>query len=338
MIAIKHCKPWDAHCDSGILVIRVSMKEGEIILAWVLLFSAVIFYVIFLAVYLSQSRYKDGQLLGILLPAHAADIEPVRQIRERYRKQLLVISTVMALILVLPLLLLQKWMAFQTVYFLLWMSTFILVVTVPFRRSFRELLALKRRQEWYVNLGPDGPEDGDEYWGNGFTYHNPKDPRVFVDKRIGTGMTLNTGTAAGKMIMGGTAVLILGIIVGVSFMLIRSELTSPVMNITEEQVEIHYPMYNYAFAIDEIEALALVEEIPSGLRLNGEATDRYARGIFRLRELGKARLYIFKAHPPYLQIKLPDLYIYYNDENPQQTERWYNILQQKFLENQRDSS
>ena len=110
------------------------------------------------------------------------------------------------------------------------------------------------------------------------------------------------------------------------------------MNITEEQVEIHYPMYNYAFAIDEIEALSLVEEIPSGLRLNGEATDRYARGIFRLRELGKARLYIFKAHPPYLQIKLPDLYIYYNDENPQQTERWYNILQQKFLENQRDSS
>lgn len=68
-------------------------------MTWVLLFSAVIFYVIFLAVYLSQSRYKDGQLLGILLPAHAADIEPVRQIRERYRKQLLVISTVMALIL-----------------------------------------------------------------------------------------------------------------------------------------------------------------------------------------------------------------------------------------------
>ncbi|MCJ8012155.1 DUF5808 domain-containing protein [Paenibacillus sp. KQZ6P-2] len=73
--------------------------------------------------------------------------------------------------------------------------------------------------------------DDDEYWVNGFTYHNPNDKRIFVPKRVGIGDTVNTATLGGKMIICGTVFIVAVIVIGVSFMLIRSELTSPELKV-----------------------------------------------------------------------------------------------------------
>jgi hypothetical protein len=36
------------------------------------------------------------------------------------------------------------------IYFFVWLPLFIIVMVVPFRRAFRETLALKREHEWFV--------------------------------------------------------------------------------------------------------------------------------------------------------------------------------------------
>lgn len=450
-----------------------------------ILLPAVITFAVMLATYIPQSKYKQGLLFAIALPAHAMEHEEIRRIQTRFKKQMTQVSVGMALLLI-PFILLQKWFAFQMIYFFAWLTVFCIVMVLPFRRAFRDTLALKRANDWYVGkkrviqgdlrvaylkngrvaplplfaipaamsaglmgwasrhellgagigalaitalfavlslsvrrmktkvysdnsdvnvslnqasrrvwsytylflaivenlhywifclllnnenvemngvwlamtlvftliplgmilyayrkikaleqevLELDGRTvytDDDEYWANGFTYHNPHDRHVFVEKRVGVGLAVNTGTLTGKILMGGSLALFAAVVLGVSFLLIRSELTTPTLTITPDQrIEIDYPMYSYDFPVAEIEQLELVDEVPSGMKTNGEATDQYARGHFRLKELGKSRLYIFKNNPPYIKIKLAGTYIFFNEQDPDQTKRLFEQLQQQ---------
>ncbi|WP_353049549.1 DUF5808 domain-containing protein [Paenibacillus sp. ISL-20] len=186
-----------------------------------------------------------------------------------------------------------------------------------------------QEQEILASDGKTIYTDDDEYWANGFTYHNPNDKSIFVTKRVGVGETVNTATPIGKMIVWGTGALLAAVIFGTSFMLIRSEMTSPELTVTSDQrIEISYPMYSYDFPISDIQQLTLVESVPSGSKTNGESTDKYARGHFRLKDIGKTRLYIYKNDPPYIQFKLDELYIFYNEEDPVKTRELFEELRE----------
>lgn len=55
------------------------------------------------------------------------------------------------------------------------------------------------------------------------------------------------------------------VLLGVSFMLIRSELTSPELRFAaDNRVGIDYPMYSYGFQAEDIRDIALVGEMPAG--------------------------------------------------------------------------
>jgi len=445
-----------------------------------------ILFLVLVITYNNVATYKNGMLFAVTLPAKAMEHQELQQIQAQYKSQFKRVWLSM-LVAYVPLFLLNQWLAFQTVYYLMWTCTFVIIVVLPFRKAFRATLQLKRKEDWYVgkkhviqadlraaqlknkrtaplalfiiplvlggllmwwigtkdtqlyNLGIgaisttllffgitllirrsksivysansdinialnqskrrmlsymlfslallenvhffiiamlvmneqeamtelwlictilftlvpvlfivsmyhknrtlqrdmlelDGQtiySDDDEYWSNGFTYHNPYDKSFLVPKRVGIGETINTGTTAGKIIMWGTACLVAVIIIGVSFMLIRSELTSPAMTITSEhEIAIDYPMYSFTFAVEEIEEAVLVSGIPSGIKSNGEATSTYSRGHFRLKELGKARLYVFKNNPPYIRLKLSEQYVFYNDKDPEVTKQLFQQIEQ----------
>ena len=211
----------------------------------------------------------------------------------------------------------QVWIAYPAVYTL-----------IPIALIWNASRRIKRIVDEAVETdGQTIYSDGDEYWGNGFTYHNPNDPRVFVEKRVGIGMTVNTGTAAGKWFMGITLGIAAAVLIGVSFLLVQSELKPPVLSISEErQIEIDYVLYSIDFPAEAMLDVALVEELPRGRRINGEATDTVARGHFNLDGLGKSRLYLFKNNPPYIRIQLTDTYIFYNEKDPDQTRQVYEQL------------
>ncbi|MET3287703.1 UNVERIFIED_CONTAM: putative membrane protein [Brevibacillus sp. OAP136] len=448
---------------------------------------AIICYAALTATYKPQATYRNGMLFAVTLPAHAMDHAGIQSIRTQFRKRFNLASVWMVVTLV-PFVVLHFWMAYQTIYFFVWFFTFFIVMVIPFRRAFRETLALKRENEWYVGnkgvvysdlrvaqlknqraaslwlftipfaistgtmlwavredielagvtsggfvltamlffiwlymrkakakvysmnsevnlvlnqarrrtfsytllfmaivetihfllmyllavnenadangvwltvillftvvpigilyyayrhvqaleqevLAHDGKviyTDDDEYWANGFTYHNPHDNSVFVTKRVGFGETVNTATWAGKIIAWGSVGIAAVVIIGVSFMLIRSELTSPVLSVTpDHKLAIEYPMYSFDVSLADVEQVALVDSVPSGIKTNGEATDTYARGHFRLQGLGKSRLYIFKNNPPYIQIKLTDGYVFYNEKEPQKTKQLFEQLQKE---------
>jgi len=286
----------------------------------VIFLTILVTYIVIWATYRPQSKHNNGMLFSVKLPAEAMDHAEIRRIRDEYNRGFNRVSLLMAVLLV-PLILLYNYSTYQVVYLFAWLTVFFIVMVLPFRKAFRETLAFKKKSRWA------NPADDDEYWGNGFTYHNPNDRRLIVEKRLGMGYTINTGTLAGKLIMGGTVALFLAVIAGVSVMMIRSELDPPVMTITPDgRVEIDYQMYPFEFAVADIEELALADEMPPGRKTNGEATDKVARGHFNLRDLGRARLYVFKNNPPYIRIKLPDVYVFYNENDPAETRRLYEEL------------
>ncbi len=289
----------------------------------ILLFGAFVTLAILLGAYSSQSVYKNGMIFAVRIPKEAAEHEIVGRIRHRFRKEMRT-TTLLTIGFLIPAVFLRE--SFLVLYFLAWMTATVAVTALPFRRAHRDTLAAKRANDWSAGLRADE----DEYWGNGFTYHNPHDRRVFVEKRVGIGMTVNTGTPAGKWFMGIAIGITAAVVIGVSFLLLRSELTSPQLNITEERrIDIDYPMYSYEVPAESIVDIALAEEIPRGIKTNGEATERVARGHFKLNDLGKARLYVFKKNPPYIRMRLKEGgYIFYNEEDPRQTEQVYERLRQ----------
>ncbi|MBD3921365.1 hypothetical protein H8B09_21530 [Paenibacillus sp. PR3] len=453
----------------------------------ILLGTIILCYIVMLAVYWPQARYAKGMLFAITLPEHVMDDSNIQSIQLRFKKRFVQVSLWMTLLLI-PFIVSYNWIAYQTLYYFAWLTAFFIVMAVPFRRAFRETLALKREKEWFVgkkrvittdlraaylknkHMAPawlfaipfalsiglmlwgmrmdasmlsvtlsglfitallwfisiqarrvkskvysansevnvslnqanrrslsylwltvavienvhflvlamlvhaddsasfgvwltmsillaaipilwiwqvyrtisererellaldDKPiyTDDDEYWANGFTYHNPMDRSVMVEKRVGIGMTINTGTTAGKIMMWGMFGLIFAVIAGACFIVVRAEFTAPSLVVTaEHRVKIDYPMYSYSFNADDIKQMTLIERVPSGMKTEGEATNKYARGHFSLKELGKTRLYIFKNNPPYIQIKLADGYIIYNDKDPMVTERLYEEIRQQ---------
>lgn len=230
-----------------------------------------------------------------------------------------------------PFYLLFEWPSYQVIYILVWMTAYLAATAWPFRGASRRTLAAKRKQGWFVGGEHGTPDDpvGDSYWSNGFTYHNPNDKRMFVPKRVGIGETINTGTPAGKWLFGGLIGLAAAVMLGVCLLLVLSEIKPPVLTVTEDQhIRIDYPLYAFGFALSDIEQLTLEEEVPSGRRTNGEATGKVARGHFKLNDLGKARLYIYRDRPPYIRIKLKDSYVFYNEENPQDTRALYERIEQ----------
>ncbi|MFD0674578.1 DUF5808 domain-containing protein [Cohnella sp. GCM10027633] len=286
----------------------------------VLLIPATILYIVLIATYKPQGRYREGKLLSIELPSEAMEDAELLRIQQRYNRQLARIS-LWSIVAFVPVALMWQWFAAQTVYFFLWLTVFLFVTVGPFRRAFRDTIKLKRDRGW-------GDTVEDEYWANGFTYHNPQDKRISVPKRVGIGMTVNTGTLAGRTIMQAVIALVAGVLLFASFLIIRAEFVSPTLTVTpEERIEIDYPMHGYDFALADVRGMTLVDGVPSGGKINGENSTKYKRGTFRLKEIGKSRVFIFKDNPPYIRFELDNTYVFYNDRDSAETRKLFEQLQ-----------
>lgn len=210
----------------------------------------------------------------------------------------------------------------------LWMSGIFVVSLVPLIAIYYVHNKIKDLEYWLSDTdGRTITNDSDHYWIHGMFYSNPDDPSVMVPKRVGVGSTVNRATPAGKLIYYGSFVLTAVIIISVTFLIAKADSSAPELKIDENRmVTIHDSSYPYSFHMDDIQEITLEDKVPTGFRSNGIATAAYARGNFKLTDLGKAKLYVFKKAPPYIVIKLEDLYIVYNDQDPAKTEALYEEL------------
>ena len=174
----------------------------------------------------------------------------------------------------------------------------------------------------------DGPVyvDNDEYWLEG-SYNNPTDQNKLVDKRVGYGSTYNMAHHSGTVINVVTAIFVITLIGGLSFFFFQMDFAEFKMRIEGSTIFIDAPVYHDQFSVSDIVDVALIDSLPEGgTRTNGASTDQYDLGNFRLDGIGKAKVFIYKGYPPYLQITLRDRTVYFNSKVADQTKEYYGLL------------
>jgi len=210
----------------------------------------------------------------------------------------------------------------------LWMCGIFIVSLVPLLAIYYTYHLIRTLEYRYAHTdGKNDTIDDDHYWGAGLVYNNPNDKSVMVPKRFGTGTTVNIATKTGKAIYYSTFAVTLAILIPVAVMIVRADTIVPALTIQDDNtVHISDSAYSFSFKISDIIEVQLEEKMPSGFRSNGIATSEFARGNFNLNELGKAKLYVFKHSSPFIVIKLKDLYVVYNESEPDKTKEVFNQL------------
>ncbi|MFD0588938.1 DUF5808 domain-containing protein [Paenibacillus sp. GCM10027627] len=211
----------------------------------------------------------------------------------------------------------------------LWLGGIAMVSVVPMLGIY--FVHNRIRDLEYRYGGTDGKgyyADNDLHWRHGLHYFNPADTSIMVPKRVGIGRALNMATKGGKAVLAGTIVFAAAVTIPAAAMIVRADSTPPTMQINGESgiVSIENTEYAISFKREDVLEITLEDTVPTGFRQNGIATSAYARGSFKLTELGPAKLYVFKKAPPFILIKLKEQYVVYNDEDSATTKALYNEL------------
>ncbi|WP_216829783.1 DUF3784 domain-containing protein [Alkalihalobacterium elongatum] len=82
--------------------------------------------------------------------------------------------------------------------------------------------------------------------------------------------------------------------------------------------------YGVDWPLDKITNVELVDTIPNvQVRTNGFAFANRLKGHFRLEELGKGRLLLYRNHPPFIYIEKGEDYLFINSRDINETRLWY---------------
>lgn len=157
-------------------------------------------------------------------------------------------------------------------------------------------------------------------WG---AYYDPDDPRIFVPKISGTGMTINIGRPAGKIIHLVMLILILVLLIVVFIM----STTNFDIVVDSNQLQIQAPFYGVEVDFDQIQEIELSKQDLSGIRTNGFGGQEKSFGFFNLENYGSTRLFVYNDQPSHISLLLEEgnepQWLIFNQSTAEETENLY---------------
>ena len=170
--------------------------------------------------------------------------------------------------------------------------------------------------------------DDDVYWKYGW-YDNPNDRHILVqDRFISMNYSFNFGRPAVKVILGILAAAVAGIVIWTFSLLAAFENVQVLFQEEGEVYRFEAAGYEYEFSGNDIQSVKLIDELPDErfTRTNGGSTEKVNIGHFRGRETGKCMMFLYNDCTPVLEIRLDDMTVFANSRDPQETERWLDML------------
>lgn len=184
-----------------------------------------------------------------------------------------------------------------------------------FRRQKR--LLLQQHETDKATATPAMPDE-DCFWRAG-SYYNPNDPKLWVERRIGYGLTINEAHPAAKWF---TAAMFL--LVGGTFLMVLSflPLDFPHLSVaaTNTAITINAPGYDDEILLSGIEKAELLSERPTMHKNNGSIIKGYTFGTFYLPDYGQCHVWIQKERPPYLLLKCENKLYLIGSDRPKEME------------------
>ena len=191
----------------------------------------------------------------------------------------------------------------------------------------KRLFSLNKAYEDRRTLG-DATDD-DRYWYWGMIYYNPKDRRVMVENRMGTGTAMNVATGIGKgMYLFATLCLL---IIPVSCVwMIMMDFTPINSKIENETIVCTHLSIEYEIPLEEIEDYTILTELPEMTKMSGNGMDHVLSGTYEIYREGTFGTFLNPQNNLFLKIETADESYYISGADDAETQKIIDALQRDY--------
>ncbi len=168
--------------------------------------------------------------------------------------------------------------------------------------------------------------DEDEYWKTG-TYNNPFDNKVFIEKRIGAGATINMGSKGGKIFLGALYVFLLVFIIYLTPIMLDADFAFVEVSEFQDRIVIQFGSDSTTVLKEDIISVELIDKLPSGTRTMGVSSSRVSVGDFNLSGYGGSKLYIMNETKEIILLEIDNSKpVFFNTVDSDETINLFNSI------------
>lgn len=131
--------------------------------------------------------------------------------------------------------------------------------------------------------------DEDDNWPYGIVCYNKNDKNLFVNSRVGFGVTVNFAHPVGKA-LDIFAIAMLLLLPFIGLFTVKEEFTEPKVVLTETALEAHHTELEYSVPLDEIYAVTYLTEMPKASKTWGTNFPHLYKGKFSIKDIGQSGL------------------------------------------------
>lgn len=174
-----------------------------------------------------------------------------------------------------------------------------------FGSAYEQMKAIKKEMGWY-DKSLDYEED---CWYGGQFCYNPESNQFWVKSRSGLqggNITLNLANKKARWTMIITLVLTVVILFPLWGSVILEDVSEPTFKFEEQTLNIKSVFSRTSIDLSSVTSVEIVDRPTQGSKLNGSATERYARGKFYYSPYGNCKVYLFKSSDIAILIEATD--------------------------------
>ena len=172
--------------------------------------------------------------------------------------------------------------------------------------------------------------DEDDNWPYGIVCYNKNDKNLFVNSRVGFGVTVNFAHPFGKA-LDIFAVVMLLLLPFIGLFTVKEEFTQPKVVLTETALEAHHTGLEYSIPLDDIYAVSYLTEMPEASKTWGTNFPHLFKGKFSIKDIGQSGLLCLDPYDDaFLLIRTTDGTNYlFGMEDSTELKTIYNTLKKK---------
>lgn len=184
---------------------------------------------------------------------------------------------------------------------------FVVVITVLMLGAEWKIIRMRREMTTWL----EGYDSEERCWYFGaMLYYNPEDRHFLVERRVGSGLSMNMASAGGKVAAFLVLLLILFCVAGVPFLVGRDEFTPVGLKVENGTLYAVHTGNEYEIPEDEITSVERLEKLPELTRKNGTGLPNLLKGRFRTEDRENRWLCLNPENHVFLQIGTDDGKVY----------------------------
>ncbi len=185
-------------------------------------------------------------------------------------------------------------------WYLVWTALYTVALLIACLTT--EFAARRAQRRLTAGLTETPQVDEDDCWIWGQFYYNPNNNRLFVNERVGIGMSMNMARPAARILTGLCALLLLALPLFGAWCM--AEEFSPIrLTLTQDTVTVRHALTEYQVPLDQVEDAAVLSKLPPAGRVWGTAMNTLLKGSFSVNGYGMATLCLDPAAEEFLVLQ-----------------------------------